>query len=491
MTRGSRIVDVYATVQDVEQFYIAIDGVVNSVAEAYIAETGVIHQFWPPTVQQGDAIVMTTDTEESYATAKLGEGLAEALCSWDCRTGRLILSDKNTYRNISVLAPAPRAAGQYVMRIELVSGDVVLEFPTGEWHDVYEYGNLGIFSNYLTNGFSVQSVIYGEVTVSIAEDDGAGQPIGPTIVSKTVNLKAEIIGDNLSFTTAPWTLSSVRWNEFAGVVLLTVPAGFGFENEAFVTGNTFQDNPPFEDTYVEIIREIYAVEWGPNFLVKVDVISGAVTGSTTGAYISTLLTNRWYVDAPNPLDNNSATVDITITDGINEVTKRVFMNAVQNADNNDAGSEPSDDFTRYDLLADRYGLLGTGPLIVSVTLEVNIDGTVNSYGYRSGQDVDFPQNWNDLAPSVPDPQNFECRLTILDGDQVYTGSSPTGVWVNLSTMKQWSYYLELAERPDSGIVEQVNGEWQLEIREVGRPTTVKTKMMNALVSIIGPPGGGI
>ena len=487
MSRGSRIVDQYRIVQNVWEFYIAMNGVVNSVAEGYVAQSGIIRQFWPPNIGDDDIIVMTTDTELSYATKMAGEGAAIALCSWDARSGRLILSDEYTVRYVDVLAPAPRGAGVYLLRVELVSGDVTLEFPTGEWHDVFEYGNLGVFSNYLINGFAVSSVVNGEVTVSVAEDDGAGAPKAGTVVSKTVEMKAEIVGANLPWTTAPWTLTSIRYNEFAGVILLTVPAGYGDANEAFITGNTFQDIPPFDDDYKEVIREIYAVEWGLQFTVQVDVISGAVTGDPTGIPLSTALKRTWEVSAPDPLDSNSATVDVTISDGVSSVTKRVYMAATQLADNNDAGSGVSTDFTRYDIIEDNWEEFYPTPMYASVALLVNPDGTVTSVSYTMQNNTNFPQDWNTLAPSAPDPQNFECRMTILSGDPLQTNFGITGVWQNLSVQRFWEYWI-LAPKIDPDEIREVQGDWQLEIREVGRPETVKTKLLHARAYIVGPPG---
>ena len=483
MSRGSRIVDLYNTVQNVEQFYIALNGVVNSVAEGYIAETGVIRQFWPPTLADQNAIILTTEEELSYATRNVGEGEVRALCSYEANTGRLILSDKDTVRYIDCLAPAPRGAGSYLIRITEISGGLTLEFPSGEWHDVFEYGNLGVFDNYLLNGFAVQSVLYGEAEVSVAEDDGAGAPVGGTIVTKTVQFTAEVVGNNLSMTTVPWILTDIQYNNPASVILLTVPAGVGLANEAFITGN---------EHAIEVIREIYAVEWGIQFRVKVDVVSGSVTGADTGSWLSTFLINRWEVSAPNPGDDNSAVVDVSITDGVATVTKRVYMTATQNTENTDPGSDLSDDWTRYNLLSDNRGILSNGPYIASVTLLISPNGTINSTGYNDGQNTDFPQNWNDLAPSVPDPQNFECRLTIpWPGDSVYPGSSPVGVWINLSNQYVWTYYLELVNLPPPSVIEQILGDWTLEVREVGRPDTVKTKLMRVLAYIIGPNNGEV
>lgn len=488
MTRGSRIVDVRNVVQNVEQFYIALNGVANSVAEGYVADAGVIRQFWPPTVQDEGSIVLDTEDEYSYATVKQGEGFPKALCNYDARTGRWILSDADQIKYVPCLAPPPRSAGQYLVRFTIVSGDLTTQFTDDTWHDVFELGNLGIFENYLLNSNTVQSFIEGEAQISVAEDDGAGAPVFGTIVTKTVYFKAEIVGDNLSFTTAPWTLSSVRWNEYAAVAILTVPSGFGDANEAFITGNTWQDIPPFDDNYKEVIREIYAVEWGPQFTVQVDVLAGSVSGSPTGVPLTTSVRQLWEVTAPNPLDDNTALVNVTISDGVVSVTKQVSMRAAQISEQTDPGSDIDPDFTRYDLIRDSTGVLGPVPYLTIITLSIFPNGQINAEGYADGQRPNFPQKWNELAPNVPDPQNFECRLTV-DGDPVTFGSSPVGQWLNLSSVYAWSYTVE-ADYIPPGVVEQQVGDWTLEVREIGRPDTVKTKLLRALASCIGVNDGG-
>jgi hypothetical protein len=88
MPRGSRIVDAQGIVHDVARFVIAMDGEAKEVGKGWVAEYGVVRQFWPPTTELGDALVMTTDAELSFATENLGEGAPKAICNFDARTQR-------------------------------------------------------------------------------------------------------------------------------------------------------------------------------------------------------------------------------------------------------------------------------------------------------------------------------------------------------------------------------------------------------------------
>jgi hypothetical protein len=483
MSRGSRIVDERFTVQNVEQFIISLNGVSNSIAEGYVSDAGVVRQFWPSTLTADDPIVMTTDTELSYAAHPVSEGEVRAVCNYDARTGRLVLSNEDTVYFSSVLAPPPRSAGQYVCRFTTVSGGIVTHFVDDTWHDVFEEGNLGVFENYLPNSFPVQSFLLGEGTFSIAVDDGAGAPVGGTIVSKTIDFKAELVGDNLSWTTAPWSLTDVQFNEEAFVIFLSVPSGLGRANEATCTGN--------ENIY-QVISEIYAVEWGPQFTIQVDVVAGAVTGEDTGVALSTDVRRAWRVDADTPQTSNSATIDVTISDGISSVTKQVTMLAQYDFDgpgNPGDPSEISDNFTQYDRIDDNW-LEGVFPLPATsrITLTIYSDGTINAIAKNRGQDSNFPQDWHVDAPAPADPNDYECRLTVT-GDALQAGSDATDVWLNLSTAHAWSYFID-GTGEAGGISIGAVGEWILEVRESGNPSNVKQKFMDVVARVITPGDGG-
>jgi len=471
MTRGSRIVDERFTVQTTEQFLIALNGVANLVAEGYIADQGVVRQFWPSTLGVDDPIIMTTDANLSYATGEVGQGEVRALCNYDARTGRLVLSNEDTVYYSGVLAPPPRGAGQYVCRFTIVSGDLVTHFTDDTWHDVFEEGNLGVFENYLLNANPVQSFLEGEGTFSIAVDDGAGAPVGGTIVSKTINFKAELVGDNLSFTTAPWSLTDVQYNEPAFCVLLSVPSGFGSANEAFFTGN---------EHLQEVIREIYAVEWGPQFTVQVDVVAGTVTGDATGVALSTDVARRWRVDATDPNTSTSATVNVTYSDGVQTVVKQVTLLAQYDWEgatpDPDDPSEISADFTQFDLIEDVVVDAGD---TARTTINFLPDGTVTAGGLISGSDSNFPQIWNTTSPTVTNPEDYEIRLEWVSG--TYPTSGVVDQWLNLSSQRSW--YLEAILLPGGNRLITKIAEYNISIREVGRPTTVQTKRLQMLVMV--------
>jgi hypothetical protein len=484
MPRGSRIVDIAGQVQPVEQFYVAYEGTINLLGSGFVSALGIVRQFWPSTVTDGSAIVLTPEAETSYATA---ESAAKAICDLDVRTGRVVLSDGDTIRYIQAINPTPRSAGQYLWKFDILSGDIVADDPEGVWVDVFSEGNLGIKQYSLTNNFPVPSNITGQGLISIAEDNGAGAPVPGTEATKTINFIAEITGDNLNFTTAPWQLIDIQYNEPASTIVLTVPDGwvgeFGTTQDAFITGN---------EAYKEVIREIYAISWGPQFTVQVDVVSGAVTGDATGVALTTSVRRVWEVLADTPGDNLFTEIDVTISDGISFVTKRVTMNSqyITEGTPPDTPTDISDDFTQYDRLQDTWRQQqDPPPQAAGVTVVISPTGLVNVSRVADGDVPGFPQAWNVNAPTVLDPQNYECRMTVV-GDPVYVGSSLTSEWLNCSSERLWTYF-EADENLPPQVFAISQGDWILEVREVGFPNTVKQKVMDVEAVVVGPEDGGV
>jgi hypothetical protein len=346
---------------------------------------------------------------------------------------------------------------------------------TAEWHDVLEETTVGVYANYLPNTTGVAGQVLGEATVSFALDDGAGNPVAPTIVNKTINFIAEVVGSNFAMTEIPWSLEDIRINEIAIARVTTKPDGIlrGFENT------------------VEARSEVYAVTWGDNFQVKVDVLAGAVVGDDTGVWLSTDERRDWNVIAWNLGDDLTATIDLTITDGVTEVTKQITLHAQQTEES--ATSELSDDFVGYDEIYDEYIQPSGGPsTITRATITFDPDGTVDADRLVQGAVAGFPQDWNTSAPAVPDPENFEIMCQVVSGDSPDFGgpdpdSDAINVWLNLNTARSWHVDVTVADWLEETFSE--DGTWDISIREVGRPSTMKTKRVR-MVAVVIPFGGG-
>jgi hypothetical protein len=184
---------------------------------------------------------------------------------------------------------------------------------------------------------------------------------------------------------------------------------------------------------------------------------------------------------------------VTYSDGVQSVTKQVTLLAQYDWEGStpdpDDPSEISVDFTQYDRIQDHWFQAGFPlPATARVTLTIRSDGTLDAQDLNHGQDPNFPQDWHVDAPSVTNPEDYECRLTVV-GDPVQAGSDLTGQWLNLSSAHAWSYFADgTDEAPQTVIVTE--GQWLLEVREVGRPENMKQKQMDALAQAIAPTNGG-
>ncbi|GAG34945.1 unnamed protein product, partial [marine sediment metagenome] len=215
MPKGSRIVDERNTVQDVAGFTVALNGVAYDIGRALVAENGTAREFWPPTTAACDPIVMTTATETSWDIEAVNSltGPAKALCNYDARTGRLVLSaNDGTEAFVQVLNPAPRAKGLYLYKVDVLSGTVVGS-PTGTWTDVLDLETVGVFEYSVSNNTNTVGQEVGSLNFSIAEDDGAGAPEAGTTVVKQIDFIAELTGTNLGMSTVPWLLECVKVQE--------------------------------------------------------------------------------------------------------------------------------------------------------------------------------------------------------------------------------------------------------------------------------------
>lgn len=355
------------------------------------------------------------------------------------------------------------------------SGRAYADYSSGgsDWYDVLEESTVGVFENYLQN--ASPGTVVGEATLSFAEDDGAGNPLAGTEVSKTVNFTAQVLSQSLYMSSEPWNLSNTEVNETAEVFVLTVPEGWYDPANMYNVPNAFING---EYGYPKGIQlsEIYALEWTAQITVQVDVVSGAVQGEATGVPLSTDVRRIWYI-AAETVGSVEAVIDVTIANGPDSVTKRVTMRAEQLEETAETGSTVDTEFTRYDQIVDLVN--GTPPVLAEAEIQIRPDGYVYAFTEEEPDPNGFPQKWNANAGSLTDPENFEARLTVLSGDVPSAGSDTIGLWLNLSTQRAWRYTNALATANES---ELISGELQLEVREVGRPSTVQTKrfFMSAL-----------
>lgn len=340
-----------------------------------------------------------------------------------------------------------------------------------QWHDVFEEGSLGLFHNYLPNTSGVAGQMTGAADFSIAEDDGTGYPDLGSVVTKTINFIAERTGNNLLLTQNEWSLSDVRINEEALVRV-------SIDNDGILRGY---------EGVTQALQEAYCASWNSQYKVKVDIVSGALTTGTTGSYLSTASQSEWTLSCAVGA-SDSAEVDLTIWDGVNTVTKRINLDVSSSSET--SSSSLSTDFTQYNSLSDSDTQYGGSVSQAGFFIYVNADGTVDAerIPITGGHEPTFPQDWNTSAPAVPDPENFECRMTVVTGD---APNGTLGTWLNCATDRTWDFIAFADALTISDVVvDEISATVLLEIREVGRPATVKQKTLD-LYAIATSNGGAI
>jgi hypothetical protein len=413
---------------------------------------------------------MTTDTETSWdiEAQNSPEGVPKAVANFDARTGRIEISvNDGTTAFIQVINPAPRGKGLFIFKVDVLSGTVAGS-PEGAWTDVLDQETIGVFEYSVSNNTGSVGQALGSINFSIAEDDGGGSPVGGTTVVKQIDFIAELTGSNLTMTTIPWILECIKVQEDALVRVITTP--IESEGESFVTGNECRQ---------EVIREIYARAWNSSFTVQVDQISGdAVTGSPLATELTTDVRRNWDLEATSDGEDFNAVIDLTISDGVDSVTKRITLHVKRTDESTDPGSDISTDFTQFDSIKDFWVQPDPETPLEDTFTEISFysNGEVIAYtNHPGGIYVNFPQIWNVNAPTVADPENFEIRCTMLQGDDIPDGQE-LDMWLNLSSTRTWQYEVLASEFGPNPIREIIEfGEFTFEVREVGFPDTVQTK----------------
>lgn len=464
MAKGVRIVDEYQTVQDVVELVIAYAGEAKTVSTGFVASGGVIRQFWPSETIQQSSLVAAASTEETY---DVDTTEATAFAQYEARTGRMVLSSKS----IPLFNPPARAQGLYLWKLDVVSGNIVGATGSeaiGTWEDVNSDGTLGVKRYILVR--STTGVETGEATVTVAEDDGTGNPVDGSEVAITVNFTAEVVTESVTMTTQPWTLSNTEVNALAEVFIVSVPEGWWDEVNQYTVVESFVTGEYGFPKGIQI-SEIFSADWSPDVTIQVDEVSGTILGDATGTALSTATKRVWYI-AADTVEVVNAVADITITDGVDSVTKRVTMRAEQQGENTDPGSGVDTGFTRYDQLRDYEIAPSTSAPSARMTVTMKPDGYFYANGARTGTPTGFPQMWQSQAPAPSDPQNYECQMTKVSGDDMDSGTVDT--WLNCASDHAWYMRAFTSSNPLPVVVQSV-GEYQLDVREVGRPETVKTK----------------
>ena len=111
---------------------------------------------------------------------------------------------------------------------------------------------------------------------------------------------------------------------------------------------------------------------------------------------------------------------------------------------------------------------------------------ITAWHEHGGEPPEYPETWNNAAPLLENPENFEARMTHIDGRRQlywyenglwwYFAGQDSTPWLNITDMAKFRYMAKTNLQVEDLVV--IAGEYQLEIREVDKPETVKIKSLN-------------
>lgn len=289
--------------------------------------------------------------------------------------------------------------------------------------------------------YSLDETVVGALTalanISIATDDGAGNPITDTIITKAVTFNSEVRNTGqVLWSDVQRDLVEIKEAVDATCDLIFNPSGFaigdadtsGSFNEAWhiespnVLINAIIDR--FANTIVDRFGNTI-VSRSDEFTVKVVLVSGtAPTGSALGVELPLDELHQWTLTAVSGEDLDCA-LDVTVSDGVTPVTKRVTMNSQRTA------PTTSNEWTDTPwFLADIDAFNG----FELVTFYIN--GSAVAERFTAGT-IQEDEEWHSEFPTPSDNANYEVRYDHISGEIDLITGSEIGVWLSLSVQRSW------------------------------------------------------
>jgi len=447
---------------------VAFDGEVQNADRILVACGGFAREIWPTNVVVGDPeIVMTTSAVETRDSVQ-APGTAEAFFRFANATGKVEWGWYGVTQSEQALQPPVGSSGQFICRMTTVSGTI--SGPSG-WVDVTTLPE-----------WTVSETVEGQTeeaegTFEIAEDDGGGSPVGGTEVAKTVDFTAEVTGSTTNpgfeFSSSPWDLENITSDTEAQVAFrITLEVG---PDTGRVEGWEGLPNDNSNRKY----NELYGNPADRSELVRITAVSGdtaELVGTTAASLLGVWLQLDWVngyqysyeVRAPDDGDDFTveATMEVDDGDGL-IVTKNITLHAQR-------GDEPPTS-SEIDLPAGPFAgvAIATDAPLSQLRFTARNDGTMTFEDHNGTSQFGWPKDWNDSAPTPPDPENFLVRVVLL------SGSAPNGAgegnlnqWYSLQFNRTWS--LNVTSAVSEPVLRQ--GEWEIQIKKNGAADSSASSM---------------
>lgn len=441
---------------------VAFNGTVYAPTRIVVACGGTAREVWP--IGPGDPIIGVMGTDTKLAIDTVSEpGLATAYWKYLNPSGRVEWSNTpapnvNGTGSETAITPPPYQSGQWIMRMVPVSGSI--SGPLG-WRDALTQPEWTVSNNIPGTTNTAQGQF------SIARDNGAGAPLVSTLISRTVNFRAEVVGSTgnpgFQFSSNPWVLEDITTEKVAetSIEVFLDP----YNSIGTVKGFEGISGTPNRKKY----DEVYAQPATQGEQVRLSLISGdtgQITGSPTDtwlplSFVTGDLGHEWELEADTAGEDYSAEVRLEFNDSFgNIVSKAVSLRSARE----DTAPEPTDaiDWDGKDYYGDDIGAFATPP---QLRFTVRSDGTVSYQSFVLGPSgttgPDFL--WHDDAPNLTNPQNYLVRLRVLSGIAPTSGPA-IATWLSMSVQRAWD-----ATIPVGPLQAARAYTWAIDIKRVGAP----------------------
>ena len=313
--------------KQVQKYAVAVDGQSREIIRAAVAQGGVVRQYYPHVPDDDDErITWGTTTLNVRQQSVFPDGSHASI--WFVR-GNGFFQYKN-FPNADLFATylqppldgTPADDGKYLIRASIVSGSNLSGSPTEVWLD------LNADPQYLWEAVvnAAGQFKQSQYIFSIAADDGAGNPVASTQISRTINFDSEVLdlaGSELIWDQVQRDLVEVKEGEDADCSVSMQPTGTCI-GDADTTGS-------FVDRWITDGADSLG------YTVRADLVSGETPeGSSLGVDLPLDTVREWtltagIIEVASLGEDLNTTLDITVTDTLLVVstTKRVTMNAVR------------------------------------------------------------------------------------------------------------------------------------------------------------------
>jgi len=443
--------------KDAQRYLVAHDGIVKPIVRALVCVGGVVKQYWPQALTSDASITWPIQFLETNNYEILAG--APSICRIDfIAAGTYTYSDDPddtsdvTTGPIEWLDSPVTAIEQYIIKFEKSSGDNadidVSSDVLDTWLDMFSARAFAITQP--TQGNAHYRVVSYIAAVDPAQLPTLA-PLAGTEHRRKIWLTAYVTdsGNDIAWNTAAWNIAEAKIGADADCILTFNPNGtataIGDNSEA---ANWHNDAPSPASPGL--------------FNVTLNKISG--DDPTSGPALATPLTldvvREWIMLSGVGDGVKTGTFDAIVDDGVDSVTRRIVLTSERTE-----GVPDDVVWTDTDQLVAAFSpLFNSGDAVATLTMNTlgRGIGTVSPLG------TPFTEDWHSGAPTASNPEDYECFVTKVSGDDLDTGP-PLDTWLSLSSNRVWTMVT------DETLVLIRQGWFDVTVRVIGNALSAVTK----------------